>query len=108
MTCSLRFMLPRLQTEEQESVPARAGDVLGNAAQRSEVPTLVFEAVRQHSYGDLPAGVLPPQNRAGKRQPWITTRMLRERAPLATRFGRGQPGSALIGKGASALARFLR
>src|ERR1035437_6879496 len=67
----LRGMLSRLQAEEHEPVPARAGHALGHAAQGSEPPPLMLKPIRQYLHLDGLAPELALQHHSRQRQPLV-------------------------------------
>src|SRR6266540_3944983 len=63
--------LSRLQTEEQESVPARGRRLIRNGAQGLILLAVVFKPGFGDLDHDLPALVHAGKHSAGRRQPWI-------------------------------------
>src|ERR1039458_2670749 len=64
----LRTVCPPSQSEEQEAVPARAGDLAGDGAERPVLPALVLEAVVQHLDQVRVPLKVPGQQRPGNGQ----------------------------------------
>ena len=58
---------PVLEAEEDEPVPARAGDGAGNGGERFVRPALIFEILVAHRDAVLDALLFPDQPRAGDR-----------------------------------------
>src|SRR6185436_20791207 len=94
---------PLRKPEEEQAIPARAGDLAGDGAQRPIMPRFEFKALGQHFHDDLPVMETTGEEGAGSGQPGVSLRLRvvhsRRRTDLRRQesFGSARAQVSLVG-----------
>src|SRR5260370_11419807 len=71
---ALLCITPLRQAKKEQAIPARAGDLASNSAQRAVAARIVLKSVAEHLDNDLPIAEAPREQRSRFRQPVILWR----------------------------------